>query len=89
MAAMCETELFREISPGSKWIFDPFGATPDELTGRINKGHAVCVCTTHVTQQQSPPYVWVYVHVHHPMYDKMISCMSPVGGCACHRIVPY
>ena len=44
---MCETELFREISLGSKWIFDPFGAAPDELTGRINKGHAVCVCLYH------------------------------------------
>ena len=63
-------------------------------TGRADRSHQqrpcrVCVCTTHVTQQQSPPYVWVYVHVHHPMYDKMISCMSPVGGCVWHRIVPY
>ena len=43
MAVMCDTELFQPVNVGSKWIFDPHGAAPDELTGRIDKGHIVCL----------------------------------------------
>ena len=43
MTAMCDTELFQVVAPGQKWLFDPYGAAPDELTGRIDKGHTVCL----------------------------------------------
>ena len=66
MAAMCETELFQVVSPGSKWIFDPFGAAPDELTGRINKGHAVCVSVPHMSHSSN----------HHRMYGCMCMCIT-------------
>ena len=45
MTLMCDTELFQVVSPGQKWLFDPYGAAPDELTGRIDKGHTATTTT--------------------------------------------
>ena len=63
-----ETTLFALLDEKRRWVFDPVGAWPDEVTGRINKGapflaflyvFATCCCF-------SPELIPVCLHEKHP-----------------------
>ena len=42
---VAETNLFIALPGGRTWLFDPYGATPDE-DGKVDKGvvHIVAIC---------------------------------------------
>ena len=71
-----ETTLFELLDEKRRWVFEPVGAWPDEVTGRFNKGAPECQCRLYniairVTSR-------LYVHAH-----TVIDLVDPVS-----RITP-